>query len=217
MDVQPVSGIVARRIAERRRQLGVGEMDLATRVGMSPRYLQHVLDAGPDFDPGGYVRIAAALDMTYRELMEGRTDLPPGQEGPAARPVLMRLSESECWDKLGTHGIGRVAVALSVHPGPAVVPVNYTVDAGTIAYRTAPDDLADPPPGTTMAFQVDRFDEELRQGWSVLATGTAEHVEDPETVRRLTEQATEPWPGGDRHRWIRVRPSAVTGRRVTTM
>ncbi|WUH88845.1 pyridoxamine 5'-phosphate oxidase family protein [Streptomyces sp. NBC_00433] len=207
--------VLAQRIGERRRQLGVGEMDLATRVGMAPRYLQQVLDAGPDFDRGGYVRIAAALDMTYEELLEGRADLPPGQDGPADRPVLVRLTESECWDKLGTHGLGRVA--FPVDPGPAVVPVNYAVDAHTIAYRTAPGTTADPSPDVAMSFQADWFDEQLRQGWSVLVTGNPEHVGDPEAAGRLAELATEPWAGGDRPLWIRIRPRKVTGRRVSSM
>jgi nitroimidazol reductase NimA-like FMN-containing flavoprotein (pyridoxamine 5'-phosphate oxidase superfamily) len=209
-------GVVARRIDERRAQLGLTEDDLATEAGMSPRYLQHLLQMGLDFDPGGMRRIAAALGVTYEELLEGRRDAPPGQTGPGPRPVLVRLSAAECWDKLGTHGVGRVA--LPVEPGPAVFPVNYAVDAGTIVYRTAPGGSAAPETGAAVSFQVDRMDDELSQGWSVLVTGAAERVDDPAAGRRLSERhAPEPWAGGDRPLWVRIRPDTVTGRGIATM
>lgn len=205
---------IVRRIAERRAQLGLSESALSTRAAMSPRYLQHLLDAGPDFDPGGLVRVAAALDLTYQELTEGRSDPPPGRSEAAARPVLTHLSTQECWDRLGTHGIGRVAVP--VQPGPAVLPVNYLVDGGTVVYRTQAGGPAAPAPGEGVSFQVDQIDDHLSRGWSVLLTGTAEHVEDPAQTAVLVSRAQEPWAGGDRPLWIRVRPKRVTGRRIDT-
>lgn len=205
---------IVRRIAERRAQLGLSESALSTRAAMSPRYLQHLLDSGPDFDPGGLVRVAAALDLTYQELMEGRRDPPPGQSKAAGRPVLIHLSTAECWDKLGTHGVGRIAVP--AQQGPAVLPVNYLVDDGTVVYRTAPGDRAQPAPGEAVSFQVDQIDDHLSHGWSVLLTGTAEHIEDGVETAGLVERAPEPWAGGDRPVWIRVRPKSVTGRRIDT-
>jgi nitroimidazol reductase NimA-like FMN-containing flavoprotein (pyridoxamine 5'-phosphate oxidase superfamily) len=209
-------GAIERRIAERRRQLGLSEDDLAAAASMAPRYLQHLLEAGPDFDPGGFVRIAVALHLTYQELVEGRGDLPPGQTGPGAQPVLARLTVEECWDKLGIRGMGRLA--LPIEPGPAVFPVNYGVDARSIVYRTVPGGAAAPETGASVSFQVDRIDEHLAQGWSVLVTGTAERVEDPAAVRHLAQEHTaEPWAGGERSLWIRIRPDTVSGRRITTM
>lgn len=207
---------VRRRTAERRTRLGLSEGALATRVGMSPRYLQQVLGAGPGFDQGGFVRIATALGLTYRELLEGREDMPPGRTGPGPRPVLTHLSEEECWDRLGTHGVGRIA--LPVHPGPAVLPVNYAVESGTILYRTAPDGSAAAATGAAVSFQVDRLDDRLGQGWSVLVTGTAERIEDAATIRELTDRhLTRPWAGGKRPLWIRIQPQTLSGRRITTM
>lgn len=207
---------VGRRTAERRTQLGLSEGALATRVGMSPHYLRQVVAEGPGFDRGGFVRIAAALSLTYYELLEGRSDLPPGQTGPGPRPVLAHLTEAECWDRLGRHGVGRIA--LPVRPGPAVLPVNYTVDAHSIVYRTAPGGAAAPETGTEVSFQADQLDERLSQGWSVLITGTAERVEDTATARQLTDRhVAEPWAGGNRPLWVRVRPQMVTGRRITTL
>jgi len=207
---------LARHIADRRMQLGLSENALANRSGMSPRYLRQLLEIGPDFDPGGMGRIAAALDLSSEELLEGRADPPPGQSGPGSRPVLARLTTAECWDKLGTHGVGRVA--LPARPAPTVFPVNYAIDADTIVYRTAPRVSAAPETGAGVSFEVDRVDDQHSAGWSVLVTGTAERIEDPAAMRHFSERhVAQPWAGGDRPLWIRIRPGTVTGRRITTM
>ncbi|MDH6121383.1 pyridoxamine 5'-phosphate oxidase family protein [Kitasatospora sp. GAS204B] len=206
---------VARRIAERSAQLGLSEDQLAKQAGMAPRYLRQLLDAGTDFDPNGLLRVAAALHLTYQELLEGRRDPAPGHSGAPSRPVLLRLTIPECWDKLGTHGVGRIV--LPAVPSPLVFPVNYAVDAETVLYRTNPSGGAAAEAGTAVSFQVDRVDDHLSRGWSVLIVGTARHVTDPDTVRRLAGlPGTEPWAGGDRPLWIRVEPDQITGRSVGT-
>lgn len=207
---------LARRIAERRLQLGLSENALATRAGMSPRCPRQLIEVGPDFDPGGLVRIAASLGLTYQELSEGRADPPPGQTGPGPPPVLARLTTAECWDRLGPHGLGRIALAAG--PGPAVFPVNYAVDAGTVVYHTATEGACAPEAGAAVAFEVDLVDDQNSAGWSVLISGTAERVEGPAAIRHLAERhAAEPWAGGDRPLWIRIRPDTVTGRRTKTI
>ncbi|MEV7780172.1 pyridoxamine 5'-phosphate oxidase family protein [Kitasatospora sp. NPDC088351] len=204
---------VARRITERRDLLGLSEQMLASRAAMSPRYLQYLLEAGPAFDPAGLARIAAVLRTTYRELLEGRADAPPGQREAGARPLLFHLTASECWERIGTHGIGRIG--LPVQPAPAVFPVNYAVDARTIVYRTAALGPTDPADGSSVSFQVDRIDEQLSQGWSVLLLGRVEHVDDPAEADRLRGlPGTAPWAGGARAVWVRIRPDEITGRRI---
>ncbi|MFJ2720206.1 pyridoxamine 5'-phosphate oxidase family protein [Streptomyces sp. NPDC087437] len=202
-----------RRIEVRLAQLGLTEEELAGQAGMSPRYFRHLIASGADFDPGGFLRVAAALGMTYQELLEGRCDAPAGQGGAAQHPVLMKLTTKECWERLGTHGIGRIA--LPAHPGPGVFPVNYIVDGMTVVYRTDPRGAAVAEPGGEVSFQVDHVDESRSVGWSVLLAGTAEHVTDPEAVQRLAEQSvSEPWAGGVRNLWIRVVPAEISGRRI---
>ncbi|MFF4145573.1 helix-turn-helix domain-containing protein [Streptomyces sp. NPDC001698] len=202
-----------RRIEVRLAQLGFTEEELAGHAGMSPRYFRHLIASGADFDPGGFLRVAAALGMTYQELLEGRSDAPAGQGGAAQHPVLMKLTTKECWERLGTHGIGRIA--LPAHPGPGVFPVNYVVDGMTVVYRTDPRGAAVPEPGGEVSFQVDHVDESRSVGWSVLLAGTAEHVTDPEAVQRLAElPVSEPWAGGVRNLWIRVVPAEISGRRI---
>ncbi|MEU7380952.1 MULTISPECIES: pyridoxamine 5'-phosphate oxidase family protein [unclassified Streptomyces] len=205
-----------RRIEVRLAQLGLTEEELAGQAGMSPRYFRHLIGSGADFDPGGFLRIAVALGMTYRELLEGRRDAPAGQGGAAQHPVLVRLTTDECWARLGTHGIGRIALpARRPHPGPGVFPVNYVVDGMTVVYRTDPRGAAVPEPGSEVSFQVDHVEESRSVGWSVLLAGTAEHVTEPEAVQRLAGQHVgEPWAGGARNLWIRVVPAEISGRRI---
>lgn len=208
---------LASRVAGRLAQLGMSREELARTAGMSPCYLDQVLAAEPDFDQEGLHRIAAALGVSYREMFEGRRDPPPGQAAAAPRPVLVRLTEPECWDRLGTHGLGRVALPKDPGP-PAVFPVNYAVDARSILYRTAPDGPAAPETGQPVTFEIDRMDDALSRGWSVLITGTAVRIDDPETAERLaSEHRVEPWAGGYRPLWVRISPDHVSGRHITSL
>lgn len=212
----PDPRVLAHRIADRRLELGLSESALATQAGMAPRYLQHLLAAGVDFDPAGLRRIASALQLTYDELIRGRTELPPGQTGPADHAALIRLTTPECWDRIGSRGVGRVAVAAD--PAPAVFPVNYGVDQHSIVYRTSPGESTAPAGGAPVSFEVDRLDDRVGRGWSVLLTGTAERIDDPASIRRLYERhGVEPWAGGDRTLWIRILPERVTGRRIGSL
>jgi nitroimidazol reductase NimA-like FMN-containing flavoprotein (pyridoxamine 5'-phosphate oxidase superfamily) len=121
----------------------------------------------------------------------------------------------ECRTLLSTHGVGRVAVSPS-GGRPAVVPVNYDVVDDAIVFRTSPGSVTAAAAGTEVAFEVDHVDDALSQGWSVLAVGPAIPVTDPEVTGRLTRDAhTEPWAGGERMMWVSIRPTSLTGRRIT--
>ncbi|MEV8100684.1 pyridoxamine 5'-phosphate oxidase family protein [Kitasatospora sp. NPDC085879] len=202
---------ITRRVVARCRQLGLTQDGAAARAGMSPRYLGHLLDFGPGFDPGAMFRLAHVLGLSKEDLVEGRPDAPPGGPPAALHPRLLRLTEKECWERLGTHGVGRIA--LPGQPYPIVLPVNYTVDGRAIAYRTADFGVAATAAGSDVGFEVDRVDDASSSGWSVLIGGRAERVGDPAEDHRLDRlAATEPWAGGTRHLWIRIDPETVTGR-----
>lgn len=176
----PADPELLHRIEVRTKQLGLSEQQLAGQAGMSIHYFRHLIESGPDFDSGGLLRLAAALGMTRRELIDGRCDAPAGQRGAARHPVLAKLTAGECWDRLGTHGIGRIA--LPVHPGPGVFPVSYSVDGHTVVYRTAERGAAAAEHSGKISFEVDHIDEHQSTGWSVLIVGIAEHVTDPDAV-----------------------------------
>ncbi|WP_033349716.1 helix-turn-helix domain-containing protein [Kitasatospora aureofaciens] len=208
---------IARRILQRRDQLGLSEGMLAYRTHMSPAYLRQLLCAGPEFDREAFLRIATALGTTWSELLTGRRpDAPPGQADPAApRPLLLHLTGPQCWELLGTHGVGRIG--LPGRAAPVVLPVNYTVDARTVVYRTAAQGAAAPTEGSPASFQVDHVDDHRSNGWSVLILGEAHHIDDPDEQRRLSARpGATPWAGGARPLWVRISPSEIAGRRLGT-
>ncbi|MFF7047232.1 helix-turn-helix domain-containing protein [Streptomyces griseorubiginosus] len=207
-------GDLGRRIARRRTELGLTRRETAQRAGMAPGYLRY-LEEHPAAAPerGALLRLAGVLGTTALELAGGHADLPPGR-GQAAHSVeFTELTERECRDLLGTHGVGRLAVTTPA--GPFVVPVNYGVVDGAIVFRTAVGATPAQASGRRVAFEVDRVDDDLSQGWSVLVRGPAHDVTDPDEARRLAERVySAPWAGGRRDLWIRIEADVVTGRRI---
>jgi hypothetical protein len=66
-----------------------------------------------------------------------------------------------------------------------------------------------------VSFEVDHFDLELGQGWSVLVRGDAHRVLQPGELRHLREECDlRPWPAGDHDLFLRIVPSQFTGRRI---
>ncbi|WP_077797028.1 pyridoxamine 5'-phosphate oxidase family protein [Streptomyces sp. JHA26] len=207
------AGDIGRRLAAARRRRGLGLEEVARRARMAPQYLAYLETHTADPGFGSLVRLADALGTTYVELQGGGADLPSGQGRALRNPVLRDLDAQECRALLSTHGVGRLA--LTTQNGPAVLPVNYEVTDGTIAFRTAPGSTAAAAEGNEVAFEVDHIDDAMSQGWSVLIVGRGRAVTDPETVRRLDAAAhTEPWAGGGRSMWLVVDVERLTGRRI---
>jgi hypothetical protein len=63
-----------------------------------------------------------------------------------------------------------------------------------------------------VGFEIDRVDEATSEGWSVLVSGQALRVDDPDEVVRLSSLDLEPWAGGTRHALVKITPVTVTGR-----
>ncbi|WP_405764877.1 DUF1918 domain-containing protein [Streptomyces sp. NBC_00080] len=208
-------GDIGRRVAVERGRQRLSREETARRARMAPGYLAYLEEQPSDPSVGALIRLADALGTTVAALRGGGIDLPSGRGQAVPHPQLRDLGPDECRGLLSTHGVGRLAVS-APDGRPAVVPVNYEVVDDTVVFRTAPDSLPAAAVGTEVAFEVDQVDEALSQGWSVLAVGPAGVITDPDTVRRLTERAhTTPWPGGEREMWVSIRPTSVTGRRIT--
>lgn len=205
---------IGRRLVLRREQLGLTRQEVAERAGIAPGYLEYV-EERPSALPGliFLARVADALETTVSQLRGGESGLPPGIGEAAASPVLDELTTTECRALLSDHGIGRVAVTTA--DGPAILPVNYDIVDGAVVFRTAPGAAPSLAAGTDVAFEVDRIDEALSEGWSVLVVGPAAFITSADTVQLLEERAhSDPWAGGPRHVWLRIEPETVTGRRI---
>ncbi|MFF9287092.1 helix-turn-helix domain-containing protein [Streptomyces griseosporeus] len=208
-------GDLGRRLALRRTQLGLTREETAARAGMATGYLRH-LEEHPEAAPsaGTLLRLAGVLQTTVTELTGGNAERPPGPGRAVRGARLHRLDAEACWALLGTHGVGRIAVPTA--DGPSIVPVNYSVVDGCVAFRTEPHATPARAAGRRVAFEVDRIDEAFSRGWSVLVRGTGRTVTGPDEVRRLAERAYgEPWAGGRRPLWLRIDVTGISGRRIT--
>ncbi|MGW7381734.1 pyridoxamine 5'-phosphate oxidase family protein [Streptomyces sp. NPDC054794] len=211
----PRPGDIGRRVGVERRRRGLSLEVTAQRARMSPSYLAHLEEQPADPTMAALIRLADALGTDVTALLSGGTDAPPGQGHALLHPQLRDLGPDECRRLLSTHGVGRIAMSRP-DGRPAVVPVNYEVVDEAIVFRTAPESVAAAAVETEVAFEVDHLDDALSQGWSVLAVGPANVVTEPDAVRRLTRHAhTQPWAGGEREMWVSIRPTSLTGRRIT--
>ena len=123
------------------------------------------------------------------------------------------LADEEYRKPLGERHLGRLALVDA--DGPVILPVNYTLDEGSVVFRTDPGSKLDAAAaGATVAFEVDAADERDRTGWSVVVRGQAGEVSEPADLERLRTLPLYPWAPGAKARYVRIRPTSVTGRRI---
>ncbi|HUJ05073.1 MAG TPA: pyridoxamine 5'-phosphate oxidase family protein [Streptosporangiaceae bacterium] len=123
------------------------------------------------------------------------------------------LTRSECFALLVAEQLGRIAVVDD--QGPVIFPVNFVLDGYMVVFRTGEGTKLDAAClGSRVAFEIDGADAPSRTGWSVLVRGEAVEVTDPAELARLRELPLAPWAPGDRTRYVRILPAAVTGRRI---
>ena len=133
--------------------------------------------------------------------------------------VIEELDRDEALRLISAGGIGRIAYTSRF--GPTVLPVNYTFYEGAILFRTAETGTTEEDLRTgishaefRVAFEVDHFDTQAREGWSVLVQGPAHHLDSAEERAEAETLGIEPWPGGEREHFIRITPVRITGRRI---
>lgn len=125
------------------------------------------------------------------------------------------VSESEAWDLVRGRELGRLAVCIA--GVPEIFPVNYRLDTdGAVVVRTAPGlKLAGAVLGGEVAFEVDDIDEAAHTGWSVVIHGRASEVAGTEARLHAEDLEVDPWVSSPKHRYLRVTPDRISGRRVT--
>jgi hypothetical protein len=150
-----------------------------------------------------------------RAVKDDRGSHPAGSDPSAASAAagrLVTLSEQDCWTRLRSRDLGRIAVV--VHGLPQVFPVNYGVAQGTVVFRTAPGAKLDGAHLAAVCFQVDDWDDPTATGWSVMVQGFARQVRDSADplwaeVQGLTVHPAAP---GVRTVWVAVHVDRISGR-----
>ena len=122
------------------------------------------------------------------------------------------LEVSTCWELLRSSDVGRLAVAFGDQPD--IFPVNYIVDHGTVVFRTAEGTkLAAAVLGRSVAFEIDGYDADAGDAWSVVIKGRAMEIERMQDVFEALDLPLFPWHASPKHRFVRIEPDDVSGRR----
>lgn len=129
------------------------------------------------------------------------------------RNGLVMLDRVECLHLLAHATLGRIGLTSGALP--AVLPVNFWFDGERILIRTGPGTkLAAATREAVVAFEVDDIDPLWHTGWSVLVTGVAHHVVEPEELRHAEAMPIARWaPRGGGH-VVAITPELISGRRI---
>jgi nitroimidazol reductase NimA-like FMN-containing flavoprotein (pyridoxamine 5'-phosphate oxidase superfamily) len=127
---------------------------------------------------------------------------------------LRMLPAHECERLLRAGVFGRLVL-----PTPArteIFPVNYAVMGDAVLVRTAPGSLLDRhADGAPLLLEVDQVDHERWQGWSVVARGNGERIEEDSLTRaERGSPGPPPWVSRDRDVWVRLRWDELSGRKL---
>jgi nitroimidazol reductase NimA-like FMN-containing flavoprotein (pyridoxamine 5'-phosphate oxidase superfamily) len=123
------------------------------------------------------------------------------------------LDRDECLSLLRKATVGRVAVTAAALP--RVFPVTFRVSGDQILFRTSPGTKLDAATNNTVVgFEADNFDPDARTGWSVMVTGVAREVSDPDELRATKGLQLPRWAPSEDSRVIAVSIELVSGRRI---
>jgi nitroimidazol reductase NimA-like FMN-containing flavoprotein (pyridoxamine 5'-phosphate oxidase superfamily) len=126
------------------------------------------------------------------------------------------LTAAESLALLGSVPLGRIGFTSKALP--VIRPVNHIVDDGSIVIRShegaAIMSAAHPAEGAVVAYEAEAIDLAGHLGWSVVVTGVARLVTDPDEVARY-RRLLRLWADGKADDVIRISPELVTGLRLT--
>jgi hypothetical protein len=135
--------------------------------------------------------------------------------GAQAHGEFIHLDRPESLRLLATEQVGRLI--FTVNALPAVRLMNFAVADGLILLRTAADTtVARKVDDAIVAFEADDLDAATSSGWSVVVTGRATRVTDPELIARYRKVPLVPWALGERDQFVAITIGVVEGRRVRT-
>jgi nitroimidazol reductase NimA-like FMN-containing flavoprotein (pyridoxamine 5'-phosphate oxidase superfamily) len=139
-----------------------------------------------------------------------------GAGAGVARDVV-ELDRAEAMRLLASVDYGRVVFTRGALP--AIRPVNHLVDGGRVIVRTrlTATVSAEVHSGSNsrlvVAYEADDLDPKRRTGWSVVITGWATPLSNPEQISRY-EQLLQPWVNMTMDTVIAIDPEIITGIRI---
>ncbi len=209
-----LGGDLARRVARRRAELGLSVEEVGAKAGIDPGYLRYFEEQpGVRLSASAVLLLALVLQCTPEDLYGARVDRPPGRGRAGRHPELRELTPAQCEAHMAAGGVGRVVF---VSPrGPVAHPVNFAVSAGDIVLSTGVAQAELLEEQGRVGFEIDRVDEAMSEGWSVLVSGEVRRVDDPDEVVVLAGLGLVPWAGGARHALVRIHPDELTGRVIS--
>lgn len=123
------------------------------------------------------------------------------------------LDREECLRLLARGGVGRIG--LTARALRVILPVNYALLGEDMVVRTSRGtNLAAATARTVVAFEIDEVDPSDLRGWSVLVTGVAQEVSDPDQRRRCDALGLPAWAGAENTCYVRISTEIVTGQRI---
>ena len=124
------------------------------------------------------------------------------------------LSRQECLRLLRSSGVGRIGLTSGALP--VILPVNYAcIDDDVVVRTSRGTKLSAAADSAVVAFEVDQIDPPDRRSWSVMVTGVAEQVTDPDQISRYDGLELPAWAGAEHVCYVRISTDMVSGRRVS--
>jgi uncharacterized protein len=124
---------------------------------------------------------------------------------------MVALDESACWALLRGVEVGRLAIV--VNHRPEIFPITFVVDHATVVFRSAAGTKLEWGAGRDVAFEVDGYEPDAGEAWSVVVKGLAREVKQMYEALEALELPLYPWHAGSKPRIVRIEPDAITGRR----
>lgn len=140
-----------------------------------------------------------------------------GSPVPVPGRSVLRLTPARAMQLLAGVGYGRIVFTRNALP--AIRPVNHLVDGDDVIIRTrlagqlgreASRPGISRTSGIVVAYEADDIDPILHVGWSVVVTGMARQVTDPERIAYY-DHVLMPWVDQPMDAVIAIEPSIVSG------
>jgi nitroimidazol reductase NimA-like FMN-containing flavoprotein (pyridoxamine 5'-phosphate oxidase superfamily) len=208
------AGDVGRRIRERQTELNLSIDEVAERSGVAVDYLAY-LEHTPIAEPSSsaLLRLALALETSVPVLLGGGQGRPNGWANAAQRPNLIKIEETECQELLARGGVGRLVFRAGDRP--IAFPVNFKMFNHDVVFRSEEgSEVSAIASDALVSFEVDRIDDAMSEGWSVLASGALQPVRVTDQLEKVIALGIEPWAGGERWTYFRLVVTGLSGRRI---